>query len=90
MKHKIQIDKTHKKKTDKMIQKKLGSSNFFTKSAAWISGTIAGPIISFFNKNGLKIALGILGFVFLFKIGEAFLGRMSIIFYKEIGLLNLI
>ena len=73
------------KETDKMIQKKLGSSNFFTISAAWISGTIAGPIISFFNKNGLKIALGILGFVFLFKIGEAFLGRMSIIFYKEIG-----
>ena len=25
------------------------------------------------------------GFVFLFKIGEAFLGRMSIVFYKEIG-----
>ena len=24
-------------------------------------------------------------FVFLFKIGEAFLGRMSIVFYKEIG-----
>ena len=37
------------------------------------------------KKNGFKIALGILGFVFLFKIGEAFLGRMSIIFYKEIG-----
>ena len=76
---------TSQRKTDKMIQKKLGSSNLFTKSAAWISGTIAGPIISFFNKNGFKIALGILGFVFLFKIGEAFLGRMSIIFYKEIG-----
>ena len=30
------------------------------------------------------MALGILG-LFLFKIGEAFLGRMSIIFYKEIG-----
>ena len=29
--------------------------------------------------------MGILGFVFLFKIGEAFLGRMSIVFYKEIG-----
>ncbi|MDC1111507.1 sodium/proton-translocating pyrophosphatase, partial [Alphaproteobacteria bacterium] len=29
--------------------------------------------------------VGILGFVFLFKIGEAFLGRMSIVFYKEIG-----
>ena len=73
------------RKTDKMFQKKLGQSNFLTKSAAWMSGTIAGPIISFFKKNGFKIALGNLDFVFLFKIGEAFLGRMSIIFYKEIG-----
>ena len=73
------------RKTDLMIQEKLGSSSAITKSAAWISGTIAGPIISFFRINGLKIAIGILGFVFLFKIGEAFLGRMSIIFYKEIG-----
>jgi len=73
------------KRTDKMIEEKLGSSNAATKSIAWISGTIAGPIISFFKKNGFKIAIGILGFVFLFKIGEAFLGRMSIIFYKEIG-----
>ena len=71
--------------TDKMIEEKLGQSNTITKSVAWVSGTIAGPIISFFRKNGFKIALGILGFVFLFKIGEAFLGRMSIIFYKEIG-----
>jgi len=70
---------------DGIIEKKLGSSNVATKSFAWISGTVAGPIISFFKKNGLKIAIGILGFVFLFKIGEAFLGRMSIIFYKEIG-----
>ncbi len=71
--------------TDKMIQSKLGGSNFATKTAAWISSTVAGPIMSFFKKNGFKIALGILGFVFLFKVGEAFLGRMSIIFYKEIG-----
>jgi len=73
------------RRTDEMIQSKLGASNFATKSAAWVSGTIAGPIISFFKKNGFKIALGILAFVFLFKIGEAFLGRMSIVFYKEIG-----
>jgi PAT family beta-lactamase induction signal transducer AmpG len=72
-------------KTDQMIAEKLGSSGIIVKSTAWISGTIAGPIISFFRKNGFKIALGILIFVFLFKIGEAFLGRMSIIFYKEIG-----
>ncbi len=73
------------KRTDEMIENKFGSSNFATKVFAWISGTIAGPIISFFKKNGFKIALGILCFVFLFKIGEAFLGRMSIVFYKEIG-----
>ena len=73
------------KKIDEMIKNKIGASNFFTNIAAWISSTIAGPIISFFKKNGFQIALGILGFVFLFKIGEAFLGRMSIIFYKEIG-----
>ena len=72
-------------KTDRVIQKKLGVSNFLTKIVAWMSGTVAGPIVSFFKKNGFKIALGILSFVFLFKIGEAFLGRMSIIFYKEIG-----
>jgi len=73
------------KKTDQMIEEKLGSSGVFAKSAAWISGAIAGPIISFFKRNGFKIALGILAFVFLFKIGEAFLGRMSIVFYKEMG-----
>ncbi len=73
------------RQTDQMIEEKLGSSGTLSKIFAWISGTIAGPIISFFKRNGFKIALGILGFVFLFKIGEAFLGRMSIVFYKEIG-----
>ena len=73
------------KKTDENIQNKLGRSNILKKIISWIGGTVAGPIVSFFKKNGFKIALGILCFVFLFKIGEAFLGRMSIIFYKEIG-----
>ena len=73
------------KETDELIRNKLGSKNIFSNVAAWISGTLGGPIISFFKKNGFSIAVGILGFVFLFKIGEAFLGRMSVIFYKEIG-----
>ena len=71
--------------TDKMIEDKLGSSNLMTKVIAWLTGTLIGPVISFFKKNGFNIAIAILGFVFLFKIGEAFLGRMSVIFYKEIG-----
>ena len=70
---------------DKMIEDKMGSSNIMTKIFAWLTGTVVGPVISFFTKNGFNIAIAILGFVFLFKIGEAFLGRMSVIFYKEIG-----
>ena len=71
--------------TEKLIQQKLGSSNIFTKAAAWITGTVIGPVASFFKRNGFNIAIAILAFIFLFKIGEAFLGRMSVIFYKEIG-----
>ena len=73
------------KETDQLIENNLGSKNIITAFVAWITGTIGGPIISFFRKNGFSIAIGILGFVFLFKIGEAFLGRMSIVFYKEMG-----
>jgi len=73
------------KETDNLIENKLGSKNIITSFTAWVSGTLGGPIISFFRKNGFSIAIGILSFVFLFKIGEAFLGRMSIVFYKEIG-----
>ncbi len=73
------------RENDKLISSKFNKENLFTKFLTWIGGTISGPIISFFKKNGFSIAIGILSFVFLFKIGEAFLGRMSIIFYKEIG-----
>jgi len=73
------------KETDKLIESKLGSKNIITKFTVWISGTLGGPILSFFKKNGFSVAVGILSFIFLFKIGEAFLGRMSIVFYKEIG-----
>ncbi len=73
------------KENEKIISGKLESSNIVTSFFTYIAGVIVGPVISFFKKNGFAIALGILGFVFLFKIGEAFLGRMSIVFYKEIG-----
>ena len=55
------------------------------RAAAWLAATVAGPLMSFFRRNGLAIAAAVLGFIFLFKIGEAFLGRMSLLFYKEIG-----
>ncbi len=82
----IQTDRQAKQReTDQLIGKKIGSRNFLTNFIVYITGTIGGPIISFFKKNGFAIAAGILAFVFLFKIGEAFMGRMSIVFYKEIG-----
>ena len=83
-----QIDigkQARQKANDKIILERLGSRNFIINFFAFITCTVGGPVVSFFKKNGFAIATGILGFVFLFKIGEAFLGRMSIVFYKEIG-----
>ena len=53
-----------------------------------INLVVVQPIGEFFSRNGVKLAFSILAFIFLFKIGEAFLGRMSIVFYKEIGFTN--
>ncbi|MGC6484839.1 MAG: AmpG family muropeptide MFS transporter [Candidatus Puniceispirillales bacterium] len=53
--------------------------------ADWLKDTLVGPLLSFFRNNGVSVALALLGFIFLFKIGEAFMGKMSIIFYREIG-----
>ena len=68
----------------KMVDE-IGYSNNFIKIFVWLYSAVINPLLSFFKKNTFKVALAILGFVFLFKIGEAFLGRMSLIFYKEIG-----
>ena len=51
----------------------------------WIVETVLSPLASFFQANGIKIGIAILSFVFLFKIGEAFMGKMSIVFYRELG-----
>ena len=58
------------------------------KISSWLLVSLVEPFREFFSRNGVKLALQILLFVFLFKIGEAFLGRMSIVFYKEIGFSN--
>ena len=73
------------KLADQEIINKIGTSNNFIKIFAWLYTTVINPLLSFFKKNTLGVAFSILGFIFLFKIGEAFLGRMSLVFYKEIG-----
>ena len=54
----------------------------------WLVVTFVEPFADFFRKNGVRVALTLMLFIFLFKIGEAFLGRMSIVFYKEVGFSN--
>ena len=51
----------------------------------WLQATYIDAVGEFFRRNGVQLALGLLAFIFLFKIGEAFLGRMVIVFYKEVG-----
>lgn len=52
---------------------------------AWIAVTVVEPLREFLVRVGPKLAWSVILFVFLFKIGEAFLGRMSVVFYAEIG-----
>jgi PAT family beta-lactamase induction signal transducer AmpG len=67
------------------IVKKLNANNHFVRFIGFLGSTVWGPLASFFRQNGVAIGLGILSFVLLFKIGEAFMGKMSLIFYSEIG-----
>ena len=76
---------SNQKKIDDILIKKLKGKSKISIIIVWLYGTIVNPLLSFFKKNSFGVAIGILSFIFLFKIGEAFLGRMSIIFYNEIG-----
>ena len=45
----------------------------------------ARAVRDFLSRYGVRLALWLLLAIFLFKIGEAFLGRMSLLFYTEVG-----
>ena len=64
---------------------RMGGSGAVVQLVSFLTTTVIEPLWSFFRKNGLQIGLMILAFLFLFKIGEAFMGKMSIVFYKEVG-----
>jgi len=63
-------------------------ANIFHRITAWLLTTLVAPIQEFFDRNGTRLAISILLFIFLFKLGEAYLGRMSIVFYREVGFSN--
>ena len=54
-------------------------------AVGWFNRTYLSAVSEFFQRNGARLAFGLLAFVFLFKIGEAFLGRMVVVFYSEVG-----
>ena len=54
----------------------------------WLQETVIDPFAEFFQRCGLKLAIGILLFLFSFRLGEAMLGRMSLVFYVELGFSN--
>ena len=70
---------------ERAIASRFGVPGPAGRISAWLAGTLVGPLMSFFRRNGFAIAAAVLGFIFLFKIGEAFMGRMSLVFYKEVG-----
>lgn len=51
----------------------------------WFETVLIRPFTAFVTRHGLKTFVLVIAFVFLFKLGEAFLGRMAMLFYKEIG-----
>lgn len=51
----------------------------------WLMMKVLVPYKEFFDRCGMKLATSILLFLLFFRLGEAMLGRMSIVFYGEIG-----
>ena len=64
---------------------RMGGKGAVVQLISFLTTTVIEPLWSFFRKNGVQIGVMILAFIFLFKIGEAFMGKMSIVFYKEVG-----
>lgn len=64
---------------------KFGSNGPAAQLVGFFGSTVWTPLVSFFQKNGIAVGAGILAFVLLFKIGEAFMGKMSLVFYAELG-----
>lgn len=51
----------------------------------WFARDVAAPFTEFFKRCGLQLGVAILLFLVTFRFGEAILGDMSLVFYREIG-----
>ncbi|NBW04412.1 MAG: MFS transporter [Alphaproteobacteria bacterium] len=73
------------KDAQSQLAAKFGATSPVGQLAGFLGSTVWTPLVSFFQKNGIAVGAGILAFVLLFKIGEAFMGKMSLVFYAELG-----
>ncbi len=53
--------------------------------ASWMAEYFVKPFREFFDRCGFRLAFAVLVFLLVFKLGEAMLGRMSLVFYVEVG-----
>ena len=51
----------------------------------WIKTTLIAPFAEFFQRCGFRLELSVLLLLLVFRLGEAMLGRMSLVFYVEVG-----
>lgn len=51
----------------------------------WTTKYFIVPFKEFFDRCGSQLAITLLVFLLVFKLGEAMLGRMSLLFYVEVG-----
>lgn len=84
----VREPRTNREALQSEAEQKAQQNQHLSKSASWLKVTIIEPFAEFFRRNGVKVALTLMLFIFCFKIGEAFLGRMSIVFYRELGFSN--
>ncbi|HDZ10386.1 AmpG family muropeptide MFS transporter [Pseudohongiella sp.] len=61
------------------------SQRTWPKVKLWFSTLLIGPFREFFQRCGWKLAVSIFALLILFRLGDAMLGRMSLVFYVEIG-----
>ncbi|MDY6983332.1 MAG: MFS transporter, partial [Pseudomonadota bacterium] len=52
---------------------------------AWFARDVAAPFTEFFKRCGVQLGVAILLFLVTFRFGEAILGDMSLVFYRELG-----
>ncbi len=73
------LDRAGEQRVDDALRDRVGS---LAAAAAWLYGAAVAPFLDFMKRRGWLL---ILVFVFVFKLGDALLGRMSGVFYRELG-----